>query len=112
MLLRIQSVLTTDQLSAARAALGESTWIDGRVTAGVQSARVKHNLQLPEDHPVARDLGQAIVGALERNPLFVSAALPFRVFPPLFSRYQGGHAFGNHVDNAIRHVTGTAYRLR
>jgi len=112
MLLRIQSVLAADRLSAARAALGESTWIDGRVTAGVQSARVKHNLQLPDDHPVARDLGHAIVGALEQNPLFVSAALPFRVFPPLFSRYQGGDAFGDHVDNAIRHVTGTPYRLR
>jgi PKHD-type hydroxylase len=77
-----------------------------------QSARVKENEQLAEDHPVARQLGDVIITALQGNPLFVSAALPLRVFPPLFSRYRGGHSFGSHVDNAIRQITGTPLRIR
>jgi PKHD-type hydroxylase len=86
--------------------------VDGRVTAGHQSARAKDNQQLPEDSPVARRLGERIVAALQRSPLFVSAALPLRVFPPLFNRYQGGQGFGTHVDNAIRQVPGTPHRIR
>ena len=96
----------------ARALLIGADWIDGRVTAGPQSARAKDNRQLPENHPVAREIGDTIVTALQRNPLFVSAALPLRVFPPLFNRYDSGQAFGNHVDNAVRQVTGTAHRIR
>jgi PKHD-type hydroxylase len=69
-------------------------------------------MQLPEDHPVARELGELIVSALQRNPLFMSAALPLRVFPPLFNRYQGGQSFGNHVDNSIRQIPGTPHRVR
>jgi PKHD-type hydroxylase len=72
----------------------------------------KDNMQLPEDHPVSRQLGDMILAALQRNPLFISAALPLRVFPPLFNRYQGGQSFGNHVDNAIRQVPGSALRIR
>ena len=86
--------------------------MDGRVTAGHQSARTKDNLQLPEDHPVGAQLGEVILGALSRNPLFVSAALPLRVFPPLFNRYRGGQSFGNHVDNAIRQARTTARPIR
>ena len=86
--------------------------MDGRVTAGHQSARAKDNLQLPEDSPAARELGDMIVAALQRNPLFISAALPLRVFPPLFNRYEGGQSFGTHVDNAIRQVPGTPHRIR
>jgi PKHD-type hydroxylase len=112
MLLQIPDVLTSDQVAQARRRLDGADWIDGRVTAGHQSARVKDNLQLPEDHPVTRELGDMILAALGRNPLFLSAALPLRVFPPLFNRYEGGQAFGNHVDNAIRQVAGTAARLR
>ena len=68
-------------------------------------------MQLPEDHPVARELGDVILSArCSGNPLFISAALPLRVFPPLFNRYQGGQSFGNHVDNAIRQVPGTPHR--
>ena len=67
---------------------------------------------MPEGHPVARELGEMILAALQRNPLFISAALPLRVFPPLFNRYEGGQSFGNHVDNAIRQVTGTPHRIR
>jgi PKHD-type hydroxylase len=86
--------------------------VDGRVTAGHQSARAKDNMQVPEDHPAARQVGDQIVQALQRNALFISAALPLRVFPPLFNLYSGGQSFGSHVDNAIRHVTGTGHRIR
>jgi PKHD-type hydroxylase len=112
MLLQIPDVLTPEQVAHARRLLDESEWIDGRVTAGHQSIRAKDNSQLSEGHPVARQLGEMILGSLQRNPLFVSAALPLRVFPPLFNSYRGGQAFGNHVDNAIRQVSGTAMRIR
>ena len=112
MLLQIPDILTPDQVADARKRLDAESWVDGRVTAGHQSARAKHNLQLPEDSPVARELGDQILNALQRSPLFISAALPARVFPPLFNSYQGGQAFGNHVDNAIRHVAGTPVRIR
>jgi PKHD-type hydroxylase len=112
MVLHIPDVLAPAQVADARRRLDAAQWMDGRVTAGPQSARVKDNLQLPEDHPASRELGDLILAALQRNPLFVSAALPLRVFPPLFNRYDGGRAFGNHVDNAIRQVTGTPHRLR
>jgi PKHD-type hydroxylase len=108
MVLQIPDVLTAEQVMEARRVLERANWIDGRATAGHQSAKTKDNLQLPEDHPVARQLGEMILTALSRNPLFVSAALPLRVFPPLFNCYRGGHSFGNHVDNAIRQVRGGA----
>jgi len=112
MVLQIPDVLTAEQVAQARRMLQGADWIDGRVTAGHQSAKTKNNLQLPEDHPVARQLGDMILGALGRNALFVSAALPFRVFPPLFNCYQGGQSFGNHVDNAIRQVKGSGATIR
>jgi PKHD-type hydroxylase len=112
MLLHIPDILTADAVLGARRLLEQADWIDGRVTAGHQSIRAKDNLQLPEDSPAARQLGEVILAALQRNPLFISAALPYRVFPPLFNRYEGGQSFGNHVDNAIRHVTGTPHRIR
>ena len=112
MLLQIADVLTADEVANARRRLDAATWIDGRVTAGHQSTKAKDNLQLPEDSPVARQLGDEILAALQRTPLFIAAALPARVFPPLFNRYQGGQSFGNHVDNAIRHVSGTSVRIR
>ena len=86
MLLTIPDVLTADQVAEAREHLARADWVDGRVTAGHQSARVKDNRQLPEDHPAARALGEMILAALQRNPLFISAALPLRIFPPLFNR--------------------------
>lgn len=112
MLLPIPEVLTGEQVASARKILDEAEWADGRVTAGHQSARTKDNMQLPEDSPAARQLGGIILRALEQNALFISAALPLRVFPPLFNRYQGGQKFGTHVDNAIRQVTGTPHRIR
>ena len=112
MVLHVPDVLTAAQVQDCRKVLEAAAWVDGRVTAGHQSARAKDNLQLPEDLDEAKQLGDVILGALERNPLFMSAALPLKVFPPLFNRYQDGQSFGNHVDNAIRQVTGTPYRVR
>ena len=112
MLLRIPDVLTPEQVANARKLLDEAEWVDGRVTAGHQSAKAKNNLQLPESSPVARQLGEMIVAALGQNTLFLSAALPLRVFPPLFNCYSSGHSFGTHVDNAIRQVPGTPHRIR
>jgi len=112
MLLHIPDVLTAEQVERCRRKLDQSDWVDGRVTAGHQSARAKDNLQLPEDHPVARELGELILTALQDNPLFMAAALPLKVFPPLFNRYQGGQSFGAHIDNAVRQVTGAPHRVR
>jgi PKHD-type hydroxylase len=112
MLLQIPGVLSAEQVAHARRLLDAADWVDGRVTAGRQAAEVKVNLQLPEDHPVARELGDMILGALETNPLFASSAVPLRVFPPLFNLYRGGHSFGNHVDNAVRQIGGTPLRIR
>src|SRR5688500_13569520 len=112
MLLQVPDVLTAEQLADARDAILGADWVDGRVTAGHQSVRAKNNLQLPEDSPAARKAADLILGALQRNPLFLTAALPLKVFPPLFNRYQGGQSFDNHVDNAIRQVTGTPHRVR
>ncbi|MFM2044255.1 MAG: hypothetical protein RLY86_2831 [Pseudomonadota bacterium] len=112
MLIVIPDVLTPEQVRGALAALAAADWVDGRVTAGVQSGAVKHNAQLAEDDPVARRLGDMILEALSGNALFLSAALPLRIFPPLFNRYAGGQSFGTHVDNAIRAVRGTPVRLR
>jgi PKHD-type hydroxylase len=112
MLIQIPDVLSAEQVADMRRRLDAADWVDGRVTAGHQSAMVKNNQQLPEADPVARELAATIVNALQRNPLFITAALPLHVFPPLFNRYAGGQSFGNHVDNAIRQVPGTPHRIR
>jgi PKHD-type hydroxylase len=112
MLLQVPDVLAADQVASCRKTLEAAEWVDGRITAGHQSARAKNNLQLREDLDEAKQLGDVVLASLERSPLFMSAALPLKVFPPLFNRYQGGQSFGNHVDNAIRQVTGTPHRVR
>ena len=112
MLLQIPDVLSVEQVTHARRLLDAADWVDGRVTAGRQAALVKDNLQLAEDHPVAQELGDVVLAALQNSPLFASAALPLRIFPPLFNLYRGGHSFGNHVDNAIRQISGTPLRIR
>jgi PKHD-type hydroxylase len=112
MLLQIPDVLTAAQVADFRRQLDAAQWIDGRATAGHQSALAKNNMQLPEDHPTSRQLGDVILSALANNPLFISAALPLKIFPPLFNRYEGGQSFGNHVDNAIRQIRGTPHRVR
>jgi PKHD-type hydroxylase len=112
MLLQIPEVLTASEVERCRLLLDRANWVDGRMTAGYQSVRVKDNVQLREDDPAAREIGDLIVRSLEKNALFMASALPFRVFPPLFNRYSGGQSFGSHVDNAIRQVTGTPHRVR
>ena len=107
MLLHVPNVLSAEQVAECRRRLDAADWVDGRVTAGHQSAMAKDNAQLPEDSPVARELGQMILSALERNPLFLAGALPLKIFPPLFNRYAGGQSFGNHVDNAMRQARDT-----
>lgn len=112
MILEIPNVLPPDQFAAARKAIEAADWIDGRATAGHQGARVKDNMQLPVDHPVARQVGEQIARALMTNPLFMSAALPLHILPPLFNRYTGGQQFGTHVDGSIRTIPGTGHRMR
>jgi len=112
MLLPVRQVLSDAQLARCRELIDRAQWVDGRITAGHQSALAKDNRQIPEGAPEAREMGEMIVAALERHPLFISAALPLRVFPPLFNRYEGGMSFGAHVDNAIRQIAGTPYRIR
>ena len=107
MLLHVRELLNADELREARAILARAPWGDGRVTAGVQSAQAKNNEQLPQDAPETKALQRIVLGALNRHALFFSAALPRRVFPPLFNRYGGAaNAFGDHVDNAVRFVPG------
>ncbi len=112
MMVHIPQVLSAEQVSHCREVFARAPWEDGRGTAGHQSARVKKNLQLPEGGPEARALGDLVLGGLEKSPLFISAVLPRRVFPPLFNRYEPHMAFGSHVDNAIRPLPGGAERLR
>jgi PKHD-type hydroxylase len=112
MLLAIPEVLSAEQVKRARQILDNAEWVDGKVTAGHQSAQAKNNQQLPEGSAAMQELGEMILAALGQNPVFISAALPLRVFPPLFNRYAGGQSFGTHVDNAIRQVPGTGHRIR
>ena len=114
MLLHVRHVLDRAELGRLRDGLVGAPWVDGRVTAGVQSAVAKQNEQLPQDCEAARTGQQIVMAALNRHDVFFSAALPKRVFPPLFNRYAGSaNAFGNHVDNAVRFVPGgQAERVR
>lgn len=112
MLLKIPNVLSKEQVEYAKIKLLEADWADGNVTAGYQSAKAKNNLQLPEDSPIAIELGDIILAALAQSNMFMSAALPLKIFPPLFNCYQGGRSFGVHVDNAIRQVPGTPVKVR
>jgi PKHD-type hydroxylase len=112
MLVRVESVLTKEEAAHCRSVLEGAPWVDGKATAGAQSALAKHNLQVPEDAPQARALGEIILRALAKSQTFNSAAVPLRVFPPLFNRYDVGMKFGAHVDNAIRFIPGPNIRVR
>jgi PKHD-type hydroxylase len=112
MMVHIPSVLTAEQVARCRDVMQRAAWVDGRVTAGHQSEKVKNNLQLPETAPEARELGGMVMEALGRSSLFFSAVLPKEVFPPLFNRYDAGMTFGSHVDNAIRGYLNTPLRIR
>lgn len=112
MLIAIPDLLDTAQVAAVRALIDPADWVDGNITSGPQSAMAKRNLQLPEECAAARQAGQMILDALGRAPLFIAAALPLRIFPPLFNSYAGGQAFGVHVDNAVRIQASTGFRVR
>ena len=112
MLICVPDVLSKAEVADFRAAMDAADWEDGRSTAGAQSATVKKNEQLPPNSDIARQLGEAVIRALVVNPLFVSAAIPKQIFPPLFNRYGVGQHFGVHVDNAVRgdHLSGARIR--
>lgn len=112
MLICIPKVLSKTQVAACRKRMDAAEWLDGKVTAGEQSAAVKNNSQLPENSSLALEIGNLILDALAQTPSFISAALPLKIFPPLFNRYEQGGHFGLHVDNSIRHVPGTLVRIR
>ena len=112
MMLHIPNVLTPEQVARCKEVMTRAAWVDGNVTAGHQSGKVKFNLQLPEDSAEARELGDMVRGALYRSPLFMSAVLPMQVFPPLFNRYDAGMTFGSHIDNAIRTHPHQPVRIR
>jgi PKHD-type hydroxylase len=112
MLLAILNVLSVDQVAEIRGLINGGRWIDGNATSGPQAALAKRNEQLAEDDVAGIEAGRIILDALGRAPLFVAAALPLKVFPPLFNRYAGGQDFGVHVDNAVRLKRGSDFRIR
>lgn len=112
MLIAIPDVLDAAGVARLRALIDAAEWVDGNATSGAQSALAKRNRQLPEDSAAAREAGNIVLDALGRSPLFVAAALPLKVFPPLFNRYEGGEGFGVHVDNAVRIKRGSDFRIR
>ncbi|WP_421934018.1 Fe2+-dependent dioxygenase [Phenylobacterium sp.] len=112
MLLQVPGLLNPAEVAKVRGLIDAGDWADGNATSGAQSALAKDNLQLAEGSPAAREAGVLIREALTRNPLFMSAALPHTVYPPLFNRYGGGQAFGDHIDNALRFHRDTGVRIR
>jgi PKHD-type hydroxylase len=112
MLIAIPDLISQAQLVEIRGLIDDATWIDGNATSGAQSALAKRNEQLPEESEAARRAGSIVLDALAASPLFVAAALPFKVFPPLFNRYAETQAFDTHVDNAIRIRRGSDFRIR
>lgn len=111
-MIEIPDVLSADEVRALRAIIDAGEWVDGNETSGHQSRLAKRNEQLTQGSEAARKGGEIITAALSRSPIFIAAALPLKVFPPLFNRYTGGGEFGIHVDNAIRHLAGTDFRIR
>lgn len=112
MLIQIPAVFAPDEVTRIREALAATDWADGKLTAGYQSAKAKHNLQLPEDHLLSREIGAALLERLWANPLFLSAALPHKIFPPLINCYRDGGSFDFHIDNAVRQPRGGGERMR
>ena len=112
MMLAIPDLLDAGAVARVRAVVDAGDWADGNATSGHQSALAKKNMQLPEDSPAAREAGRIVLDALGRSPLFIAAALPLKIFPPLFNRYAGGDRFGTHVDNAVRIHRASEFRVR
>ena len=112
MLLHVPQVLNADELKQMQSLMAAAEWVDGKVTAGTQSAQVKRNIQLPESSPEAEAARQIVLTALSRNALFFSAALPKKIYPPLFNQYRDGMDFGAHIDNAVRTHALTGLHVR
>ena len=112
MIVSIPDILSPEELALGRKILEQASWIDGGITAGHQSSLVKNNLQVPQESETSRKVGEMILRGLARAPLFMSAALPKEIFPPLFNRYAAGQSFGSHVDNAVRHLPGGRGAIR
>lgn len=112
MLISIPDVLSPEEVAEVRRIIDAAEWVDGNVTSGAQSALAKVNEQVPEGSPAHREAGRIVMDALSRSPLFVAAALPLKLFPPLFNRYGEGQTFGFHVDNAVRIQRGSDFRIR
>lgn len=116
MLIQIPKVLTKEEVNKCRQIIKDAerneVWVDGKVTAGFQARQVKNNFQIAENHEVIKQLQTIILRALEKNQLFISAALPLKVFPPSFNSYGIGQYFGPHIDNAIRQIGNTTQRIR
>ncbi|UPG91315.1 Fe2+-dependent dioxygenase [Luteibacter aegosomaticola] len=109
MLLHIPDVLTSDEVAGMRKQMDGAEWTDGRETVGPQGARVKRNLQLPQSSPLRKALGDHVVAALNRHPLYHAAVLPLRTLSPRFNRYEGGGEYGFHIDGAVMQVDGEAH---
>ena len=112
MLLKVSNVLSKEEIAQVRSIIEAAEWVDGNATSGAQAARAKRNAQVRDGSPAARQAGNVVLDALQRSALFVSGALPLKVYPPLFNRYAGGQAFGAHVDNAIRPMRDSDFRVR
>jgi len=112
MMLAIPDLLDKEGVARVRSIIDAGEWQDGNATSGHQSALAKKNEQLPEDGAAAKEAGRIVLDALGRSPLFIAAALPLKIFPPLFNRYRGGDRFGTHVDNAVRIHRGSEFRVR
>jgi PKHD-type hydroxylase len=112
MMLAIPDLLDKDGVARIRAIIDSAEWQDGNATSGHQAALAKRNQQLPEESAAAKESGRLVLEALGRSPLFIAAALPLKIFPPLFNRYQGGEAFGTHIDNAVRIHRASEFRVR
>lgn len=112
MLVKIEGLLTAEEVALCRRIIDDAAWVDGKETAGEQAAKIKNNMQLPLDSAAAREAGDIVLRALGRNPTYNAATLPLRVMPPMFSRYDVGMKFGAHVDGSLRVIPGTNIRMR
>jgi len=112
MMLHVPGVLSKDEVRALRQSLDAAPWVDGRATVGDQGGQVKRNRQIDEHSALGRELGEVVLAALKRSPLFFAAALPLRIVPPLFNAYEGGETYGFHIDGSVRNVPGSADKVR
>lgn len=112
MMLKIEGVLDAEGVGRVRRIIDAGPWVDGNETSGHQSRLAKRNQQLKQNCDEAAAAGRIVLDAIGNTPDFIAAALPLKVFPPLFNRYAGGEEFGAHVDNSIRQVRGTEFRIR